>query len=158
MNVRLILPSDEAAYRSIIERTSDDDRYDRFFHLVDALDPVGIHRFVERRPDMVGTIAFENGVALGAAHAALANDRSAELAVIVARDGRRRGVGRELVATLMGELEDRGYMRFVARSLHGNQGFARLARSVRLEAKQVEGSTVLWSRDVAPPALLRSYS
>jgi len=71
MNIRLIGPHDEAAYRSILERTSDDDRYDRFFHLVDALNPADVRRFIEPRPDMIGTIAFENGAALGAAHAAL---------------------------------------------------------------------------------------
>jgi GNAT superfamily N-acetyltransferase len=150
MKIRLIRPDDAAAYRSILERTSDDDRYNRFFHSVDALDPADVQRSVERRPDMIGAIAFDGGVALGAGHAALLNDASAELAIVVAADARRRGVGRNLVAYLMCELEKRGYMRFVAYSLHGNAGFAHLGRSVGLASERVDGGMVHWSRELTP--------
>ena len=157
MKIRLIRPDDAAAYRSILERTSDDDRYNRFFHSVDALDPADVQRSVERRSDMIGAIAFDGGVALGAGHAALLNDGSAELAIVVAAGSRRRGVGRELLLRLMVELEKRGYMRFVAYSLHGNAAFAHLARSVGFESERVEGGLVHWSRDVAPREPLHSY-
>jgi GNAT superfamily N-acetyltransferase len=153
MKIRLIRPSDAPAYRSIVERTSDDDRYNRFFHSVDALDPADVRRAVERRPDMIGAIAFDDGddgVALGAGHAALLDDASAELAIVVAAEARRRGVARELLLRLMAELEKRGYMRFVAYSLHGNHGFAQLARSVGLVSERVDGGLVHWARDVVP--------
>ena len=153
MHVRLICPDDEAAYRSILERTSDDDRYFRFFHVVKAFGPAEIRHFVEARPDMIGVIAFEGQSALGAAHAALLDDRTAELSVVVAEDRRRRGVGNALLATLMRELEDRGYVRFVAQSLHDNHGFARLARSAGFRAQQVEGSAVAWVCDAGPRVL-----
>jgi GNAT superfamily N-acetyltransferase len=159
MKIRWIRPDDATAYRSILERTSDDDRYNRFFHLVDALDPADVQRSVEQRADMLGAIAFdEAGLALGAGHAALLGDRSAELAIVVAADARRRGVGRELLQSIMTELEKRGYMRFVAYSLHGNGGFAQLARSVGLASERVDGGLVHWSRDVAPREALNSYS
>jgi len=48
--VRSIVPSDEDAYRAILEDTSAEDRYCRFFHLVDHFDPDEAQRFVETRP------------------------------------------------------------------------------------------------------------
>ncbi len=90
-----IEPTDEDAYRAILETTSAEDRYCRFFHLVDHFDPEEVHRFVETRPDMIGVIAHDGDVPLGAAHAALLDDESAELAIVVSRDRaaarRRRG-------------------------------------------------------------------
>jgi len=67
--VRSIVPSDEDAYRAILEDTSAEDRYCRFFHLVDHFDPDEAQRFVETRPDMIGVIAFDGDSPLGAAHA-----------------------------------------------------------------------------------------
>ena len=63
MLVRSIEPSDEEAYRAILESTSAEDRYCRFFHLVDHFDPDEVHRFVETRPDMIGMIALGGGSA-----------------------------------------------------------------------------------------------
>ncbi|HEY0614844.1 MAG TPA: hypothetical protein VGC96_09405, partial [Candidatus Elarobacter sp.] len=85
MIVRPIEPSDEAAYRAILETTTAEDRYCRFFHRVDHFDPEEIRRFVEARPDMLGAIALEGETPLGAAHAALLDGETAELAVVVAR-------------------------------------------------------------------------
>ena len=46
MYVRLIEPDDEHAYRTILERMSDEDRYYRFFHPADSLAPEAVRRFV----------------------------------------------------------------------------------------------------------------
>lgn len=142
-------PTDENAYRSILERTSDEDRYFRFFHAVDALDPAGTRHMMEARPDMLGVLALESDIPLGAAHGALlADGRSAELAIVVAEDARGRGVGRVLLQTLMGRLEARGYTRFVAEAMHENAGFAALAKSVGLRPDHSSASSIFWVRDL----------
>jgi GNAT superfamily N-acetyltransferase len=149
MLVRAIEPNDEAAYRSILERTSAEDRYFRFFHAVDALDPGDTHHMMEERADMFGVIAYDRGVPLGVAHAALRDDdRTAELAIMVAEDARGRGVGRDLLVTLMNRLEARGYTRFVAESMHENHGFSALAKSAGLHVEGHEASSLFWRRDV----------
>jgi len=151
MLVRPIVPADEAAYRSVLERTSEEDRYFRFFHAVDALDPADVHRFVESRPDMIGVIATDGDLPLGAAHAAL-DWPSAELAVVVAEDARGRGVGRALLATLTERLRALGYRHIVAEAMHENVAFAALARSVGLHPTRTGGSSVFWVRDLAADA------
>ena len=69
MHIRPIKPTDTEHYRSILERTSPEDRSCRFFHAVDHFDQAEIRRFVELPPDAVGFIAEENGRALGVVHA-----------------------------------------------------------------------------------------
>jgi GNAT superfamily N-acetyltransferase len=149
VHVRLIRPDDEAAYRSILERTSEDDRYSRFLQVLDVFDPAAVHRYVDARPDMIGAIALDGKRPLGAAHAALLDDGSAELAIVVAGDARKRGVGRTLLTSLMRELEDRGYMRFVAFSLRENSGFTALARGLGFRCEHADGAAMQWTRDAA---------
>jgi GNAT superfamily N-acetyltransferase len=149
MLVRPIRPTDETAYRSILERTSAEDRYFRFFHVVDALDPADTRRMMEDRPDMLGVMAFDDGLPLGVAHAALLRDgRSAELAIVVAEDARGRGVGRVLLRSLMTRLEALGYTRFIAEAMHENVGFSALAKSAGLRAERTDASSVFWVRDL----------
>jgi GNAT superfamily N-acetyltransferase len=179
MKIRHITPADEAAYRSILERTSEQDRYYRFFRAVDILDPAEVHRFVESRPDMAGFIAEESdmlgfiaekagisgfmadqaGLAgastpLGAAHAALLPDGSAELAIVVSEEARRRGVGKALLEALIIYLQTIGCRRIIAHSLQENIGFAHLAASVGLHIEHAEGSDVRWSLEAAPTPML----
>lgn len=144
MIVRPIRPSDEAAYRDILERTTDEDRYCRFFHVVDHFDPAEVHRYVEARSDTVGYIAFDGTVALGSAHAVAIDERSAELAIVVAHDARRRGVGLALVAALVAEVRRRGTHELVAISLAQNTAFAKLAEATGLVLERSDGSTLLW--------------
>jgi GNAT superfamily N-acetyltransferase len=154
MVVRLIEPADENAYRTILERMTDEDRYYRFLHPADALAPDGVRHFVESRPDMLGVIAVEDGEPLGAAHGALLDENSAELAIILTRGARGRGIGRALLLALINELRARGYTRFIANALHENQSFARLARSAGLHADHSQGSVVSWVRDLQQEALV----
>jgi len=143
-------PDDGPLYQSILTRTSELDRYFRFFKPTDALASTDVRLGVEKRDDMVGLIALDGSRAVGAAHAALLGDRSAELAVIVAGDGRERGVGKTLLLTLITYLERRGFYRFVAHSLQDNRAFARLATSVGLQIEHVEGADVRWARENVP--------
>ena len=90
----------------ILEDTSEEDRYCRFFHAVDHFEPEFIEESVTR-PDAIGFIAFEGTEPLGTAHAIPIDDGTAELAIIVAKSGRRRGVrpprasGEQLLASLL---------------------------------------------------------
>jgi GNAT superfamily N-acetyltransferase len=152
MHVRPIGPADEDAYRSILERTSSEDRYCRFFHLVDHFDPAEIHRFVETRADMIGVIAEDDGVALGAAHAALLDGENAELAVVVARDARLRGVATAMVASLLPALRDRGYRTLTGCALRENRAFVALAKRFGFVPTSAEGVAVRWELPIAPRA------
>lgn len=144
MTVRPILPTDEAAYRSILERTTDEDRYCRFFHVVDHFDPAELHRYVEERADTIGFIAEEDGVALGSAHAVAIDERSDELAIVVARDARRRGVGYALVRAVADEVRRRGIRRLYAISLSSNSAFSHLALATGFVHERTESGTLVW--------------
>jgi GNAT superfamily N-acetyltransferase len=144
MIVRAIAPSDEEAYRSILERTSPEDRYCRFFHRVDHFDPAEVHRFVEERDEMFGMIAEENGVGLGAAHAAVIDPMTAELGIVVAQDARRRGIGDALLDALIARLKGRGFTKLVAVSLRENHAFEALARRHGLTVERAESDAYWW--------------
>jgi len=150
MNVRPIQPSDTALYESILERTTSEDRYCRFFHVVDHFSEDEVHRFVDVGPDMIGFIAIgENGSSLGAAHASLLDAQTAELAIVVARDARRRGVGKALFGRLILELQARGYRHLVAYALAENHALTNLAKAVGMHSQGVEASVRTWSLDDA---------
>ena len=128
----------------ILEDTSDEDRYCRFFHAVDHFEPEFIEESVAR-PDAIGFIAFEGSEPLGTAHAIPIDDGNAELAVIVARSGRRRGVAHALVEHVVDEARTRGYEGLVGYALRVNQPFSQLARSFGMIPDPMsDGATVTW--------------
>jgi GNAT superfamily N-acetyltransferase len=139
--------ADEAAYRSILTRTSEEDRYFRFFRAVDARAGSDIHAALGDAHETVGFIAEKGAMPLGAAHAALLDDRSAELAIVVAQDARGRGVGAALLGALIADLRAQGCERFIAHSLHDNSAFSRLASSIGLRIERVQGADIRWSLD-----------
>lgn len=145
MLVRSIEPSDEDAYRAILETTSAEDRYCRFFHLVDHFDPAEVHRFVETRDDMLGTIAFDGDEPLGAAHAVLLDAESAELAIVVAAGARHRGVGAALLDALIARLRARGYRKLIACAMRENHPFDRLAKRAGFHVETADGATLRWA-------------
>ena len=146
INVRAIRASDESAYLDILARTSPDDRYYRFFRAVDHFDHADVARFVEPMPGVVGMIASDGPRGLGVANAFIAGD-SAEIALVVAADARRRGVGRRLVRGIFEELQSRGIGTVTAVSLWENLGFAALARSFGMVATHApgDGSVIHWA-------------
>jgi GNAT superfamily N-acetyltransferase len=145
ISVRAIVPNDAPAYRSILQRTSAQDRYCRFFHVVDHLDDDAIERYVEVRADTIGLIAERHGRALGVAHAFFIDKRRAEIAMIVASDGRRQGVGRLLFERLIAALQRRGCMCVVAYSLAQNGPLSKLARTVGMRPGTSDGGIVTWT-------------
>jgi GNAT superfamily N-acetyltransferase len=154
MLVRPIGPSDEAAYLAILETTSAEDRYCRFFHAVDHFDPNEVRHFVEARSDMIGVIAFEGTQPLGAAHAALLDERTAELAIVVARGQRGHGVGAALLDELIAELKRRRYERVIACALRENSPFGALAKHAGFAIDESDGGTVRWVLQLSSPAPL----
>ena len=144
MLVRPIAPTDEEAYRTILETTTAEDRYCRFFHLVDHFDSEEVHRFVEDRADTIGVIAFDGTVPLGAAHAVLLDEESAELAIVVARGTRHVGVGTALLDALIERVKARGLRRLVACALCENSAFVHLARHAGFHVDEVDGATQHW--------------
>lgn len=145
MNVRLIAPSDYEDYAKLLESTSDEDRYCRFFHVVKTFDPREIHRFVDAQPDVIGVIAENHLQKLGVAHGFLLGDGAAEIAVLVSANARRQGVGFALVTKLIDELRARGCNRITAYSLAENRAFANLARAAGMLPSSVAGGTVTWA-------------
>ncbi|MGP6156966.1 MAG: GNAT family N-acetyltransferase [Vulcanimicrobiaceae bacterium] len=145
--MRGIVPSDAASYRSILERTSAEDRYCRFFCVVNELRDDFIEPYVAQRPDSIGLIAEEAGRPLGAAHAFFEDSERAEMAIVVAADARRRGVGRSLIDRLVLSLQDRGCKSAIAYALRDNLPFANLGRSVGMRAERFDGGVVMWSLD-----------
>jgi acetyltransferase len=144
MLVRPIAPSDEDAYRTILESTTAEDRYCRFFHLVDHFDSEEVHRFVEDRADTIGVIAFDGAVPLGAAHAVLLDEESAELAIVVARGTRHAGVGTAMLDALIARAKARGLRRLVACALRENSPFVHLARHAGFRVDEADGATQHW--------------
>lgn len=151
MIVRPIAPTDEAAYRDILDRTTDEDRYCRFFHVVDHFDPAEVHRYVEARADTIGFIAIdEDGTALGSAHAVAIDGAATELAIVVAHDARRRGIGRALVGAVVDEVRRIGTHDLVALSLAQNHAFAKLARAFGFTLESRDALTLNWRLPIAP--------
>ena len=148
MYVRQILPSDEGSYRNILSRTTDEDRYCRFFHFVDHFDVSEIRRYVDLRDDTAGYIAFDGTEPLGSAHAIIVSPGVRELAVVVARESRGRGVASALLRVIVDDLKRRNDRELIALSLPTNLAFVRLARSIGMKPKGSDGFAVTWSLDL----------
>ena len=150
MTVRAIRASDEAAYLDILARTSDDDRYYRFFRAVDHFDHADVARFVEPIPGVVGMIASDRTRGLGVANAFISGS-TAEIALVVAADAQRQGVGRRLIGGILEELQARRVATVTAVSLWENLGFASLARSFGMVANHApgDGSVIHWTLRLA---------
>jgi hypothetical protein len=74
--IRPIASSDSESYRSILLRTTPEDLYCRFFHVVDHIEECDIAPFVEPRVDTIGFIAEDGTKPLGVAHAFLSPNHS----------------------------------------------------------------------------------
>lgn len=144
--IRPIAPTDSDSYRSILERTTAEDLYCRFFHVVDAEELADVKPFVEPRPDTIGFIAEDGTKALGAAHAFFSrNLTEAEIAIVVARDARRCDVGHALLQRLIDELRARDCRVVCAYSLSGNSAFSHLARSVGMRPIGPPSDVMTWT-------------
>jgi len=144
MQIRRIGPEDEAIYRELLVSLNDRDRYLRFFHSVPTIGPREVQPFVCERPDMIGMLAIEDGKALGAAHAFIDEDDSAEFAVEVRPDNRHQGIGGKLLAALVEALRERGVRELVAHSLFDNSEFALIACEAHMKPEPEGAGVNLW--------------
>jgi GNAT superfamily N-acetyltransferase len=110
VRVRAIAPSDSNNYRSILLRTTPEDRYCRFFHVVNHFDDAAIARYVEPQSDVIGFIAERAGGPSGVAHAFLLDASQAEIALLVANDVRQQGVGHLLFDHLIAAAKARAFI------------------------------------------------
>ena len=145
MEIRAIVPEDEALYRELLVSLNDRDRFLRFFHSVATIGQAEVVPFVKSRSDMIGLIAIQDGKALGAAHGFIDTQRStAEFAIEVRPDYRHRGIGSKLMATMIEELKRRGVRELVAHSLWDNSEFALIASDAHMQPKSEGGGVNLW--------------
>jgi len=144
MVIRPIEPGDEALYRELLVSLNDRDRYLRFFHSVPNIGPSEVLPFVRSRRDMIGVLAIEDGKALGAAHAFIEDDGSAEFAVEVRPDYRHHGIGGKLLATLVQKLRERGVRELIAHSLYDNSEFALIASEAQMTPESEGAGVNLW--------------
>jgi GNAT superfamily N-acetyltransferase len=144
ITIRRITAADRDNYRRILDDTTDEDRYCRFFHAVDHFDPDFIDVYVRERRGTIGFIAL-NGEPLGTAHAIAIDELTAELAVVVARKGRRRGIARALLEQVVADAKAQGYKALVAYALRQNVAFNALAVHLGMQPdSHSDGSTIIW--------------
>ena len=142
--IRPIGADDLARIKAVFERTSSEDRYCRFFHVKENFDDAELRRFVELDDRAVGFLAECGGVPVGMAHAWPDERGGAELGIIVARDQRRLGVGRDLVAAVLHALRERSVFELYAYALVENAAFDALARSVGMSRAHFDGGVVTY--------------
>jgi GNAT superfamily N-acetyltransferase len=145
VNVRAIVPSDAESYRNVLQRTSAEDRYYRFFHTVDHFDDEVVERYVEARTDTIGLIAEKHGRPFGVAHAFFIDEGLAEIAIVVASDARHLGVGRRLLDRLIAALQQRRCMYIIGYALAQNGALGNLARSVGMRPVSSQNGIVTWT-------------
>lgn len=128
MTIVPIAPHHAAAYLSILRRTTDEERFYRFFFTANYFTLASIAPYVTPAINMVGFIALDRMErALGVAHVFVDEDNLAEISILVAHDNRRQGVGRALMERL---LETCGSQRVIANMLIENSPMHELALSM----------------------------
>lgn len=145
MDIMLIGPEHAAGYLDILERTSEEDRYCRFFFSCSTFTRNSTAAFVTPSNHMLGFIAHDRGLALGAGHAFI-DEQRAEISLLVAQDSRRRGVGRALMARLMEACATRQIQRLTAYSLADNIAMRKLARESGFETDGQFAGIVSWTK------------
>jgi hypothetical protein len=149
MRIHPITISDAKSYLSILNRTSEEDRYCRFFHIVNYFDLNSVKSFVELAPDTLGFIAEDETKALGAVHAFGISQDVAEIAIIVANDARRQHVAYKLTSRMIQALHGHNCNSVRAYSLFGNNAFAKLAKSVDMVSIGQASEMMTWSLKIA---------
>lgn len=145
-SLREATSADTAAYRAILERSTREDRYYRFLHAVNVISDADLSGYLGG-PETVAFIAEEHGEAAGVIHATIEKER-AELAIIVAPDCRRHGIGHKLLERLIVTLQARGARELVAYSLTENEHFATLVMHCGMRRLETDLGVDLWHRDL----------
>lgn len=144
VTLRPIRPADLGAFRGLMSRLSDADRYLRFLHAVKDVPEPELRHFVELEPSALGLVAEAAGRLVGAAHAFDQGDGIYELAVVVDPAERRHGIAGLLLDRIVEELRSRRADALVAHALTINTEFARMAREHGLEATGSIAGVTQW--------------
>jgi acetyltransferase len=131
LRIRPLRRGDDLPIRQLYENLSPDTRYLRFFSPMPLLpDPVlSLISCVDycRRLALLAELDTPDGVQVVALGSFAAMDHNtAEVALVVADQWQRRGIGTVLASKVLLAAEARGFDRFVAHMLHGNAVIRRL--------------------------------
>jgi acetyltransferase len=132
--IRGLVASDGLAVAFLSRHLGEQSRYQRFLRPTHALAPDDLARLVDiDHWHREGLIAFSPvpraPIAIASYHRAARFD-VAELAVTVADDWQRHGIGTALMAALRDRAMSAGIRRFTATMLWGNRGAVALARTL----------------------------
>ena len=153
-SVRVLDPCDRSHLAALFERLSARSRYLRYLAPVHSLPERNLRRLASidhQRHEAVG--AFESGTLVGVAHYFRDADHPgrAEIAVEVADDHHRRGIGTSLLLELARLARERGIGEFVATSLLENRAVLALLRRSSLPVSvQEEGIDLNIVLDLVP--------
>jgi acetyltransferase len=137
---RRAVPGDEAAILGLYESLSDDSRYTRFFQPTPRI----TSRLRATLVSLDGSIlwlAFDGATCVGEARLVNTNHRpgSADMAVTVADDYQRRGLGPRLARLAVRDACEQHLVEFTVAILPVNTGAARLARRTNIALRFDEG-------------------
>ena len=130
IRLRCLTPADGHHVTDLLERLSQQSRYQRYFRLIRSLAPADVARFVALGPDHVAVGAFDGNLLIGAAQYFRLSGRpdQAEVALEVADSHHRRGVGARLVHELARLAAGEGITHFTATVLAENRPVLELMR------------------------------
>ncbi|MCG8531944.1 MAG: GNAT family N-acetyltransferase, partial [Desulfovibrionales bacterium] len=135
--LRPIRPEDEAAHWDFLEHVSPQDRRFRFFGNVGQLPRSEMVKLtqIDYDREMAFIAQFQQDkqppVTVGSARAVIAPDNStAEFAVVVRSDWKRKGLGKLLMRTLVNYLQSRRTAQITGEALGDNKSMVELARSL----------------------------
>ena len=146
MVVRSVEPSDAEELAAGYQALSDTSAYQRFFTLMPRLSPQQLRFFTQvdhRDHEALGAVWPESGHGVGIARFIRSDTdpASAELAIVVADDWQRRGVGFQLLHTLLRRAREENVTTISAEVLTGNLALLALLRHFGPVDTAVSGST-----------------
>lgn len=148
MQIRAITENDADLCLSVVNQTTEEDRYCRFFHCVQEFDNESVQQFLLTNESDICLIAHDENIGYGIVQGFITNN-IAEVAIIVAKSARRHNVGHELMVAIIDEVHARGCHTIEANTLGDNAAFRHLARSVGMKSSP-PASQVVWTLTEEP--------
>jgi RimJ/RimL family protein N-acetyltransferase len=144
--VRSVEPCDAEELAAGYQSLSDTSAYQRFFTIMPRLSPQQLRFFTQvdhRDHEALGAVAPETGQGVGIARFIRSDTdpASAELAIIVADDWQRRGVGFQLLRTLLRRAREENVTTISAEVLTDNSALLGLLRHFGHVDTEVSGTT-----------------
>jgi len=144
--VRSVEPCDAEELAAGYQSLSDTSAYQRFFTIMPRLSPQQLRFFTQvdhRDHEALGAVAPETGQGVGIARFIRSDTdpASAELAIVVADDWQRRGVGFQLLRTLLRRAREENVTTISAEVLTDNSALLGLLRHFGPVDTEVSGTT-----------------